>query len=597
MLGSGMGRGQPKLVFNGAAALASPDASQVAGKAPQDISCAWQGEIYNRSELASLVDLSSDDLQELGDPALLVRLYQAYGRSCVEKINGRFAFALYDPAHQEVILGRDRFGIETLYYYDDPSLFVFGSRIAPILAHPAVPKSLNLNALQRFLVFNYNPAWDTFFRGVKKVRPGHLVILRANGVAEERYWWLSFRKTREKSLADYCQDVRELMREAVRVRVQDSDPRGVFLSGGLDSSSVAMLTRELSSGPLYTFSYRCLGKSFDESHYARLMARACGSEHQEVVYHPADICKMESMVELMDEPFCNVGINIATFLLGQAAQGKVSHVLTGDGGDELFGGHPVYAADKVAALFDRIPAVLRRPLMALCRSLPDSDQKLSLTVKLKRFAESLSYPEALGTHRWRVYYGSEELQHVLHPDFAGGADESAALFADVLAMGREADGPDLLSRALYVDFMTEVGFYLRRMDLIRSFQMTPCFPLLDHRLVEYVATIPSQLKFRGLSQPKYIQHQAVQGMLPDEIVHRQDKLGHSIPFKNWLRDEPRVRQFVQQVISDRRLKDRGIVNSDYVHALWEDHQSARQNNSHRLWALTVLELWLTANNL
>jgi len=580
-----------------AARLVRHDRSERYVEAPTGVSCVWQGEVYNRSELLSCLHLTAQEISRLGNAELLLKLYETYGRSRVDRINGRFAFAIYDPECQEVILGRDHLGIETLYYYADPSIVVFGSRIAPILAHPAVHKRLNPDALRRFLVFNYNPAWDTFFQGVHKVRPGHLTILGRDRVTEHRYWALSFRSTDGKNLSEYCQDVRELMRDAVRLRVQTLQPRGVFLSGGLDSSSVAMLTRECSSGPLYTFSYRCLGKSFDESHYARLMAQRCGSEHHELVYHPADIGKMESIVELMDEPFCNAGINIATFLLGQTAQGKVSQILTGDGGDELFGGHPVYAADKVAAVFERVPRVLRLPVMALCRWLPDSNQKLSLTVKLKRFSESLGYPTALGTHRWRTYYGHEELTSLLHRDFAGGTDGAAALFSDVLEIGREADGPDTLSRSLYVDFMTEVGFYLRRMDLTRHFRVTPCFPLLDHRLVEYAAAIPSQLKFRGLSKPKYIQHQAVQGLLPDEIVQRKDKLGHSIPFKNWLREEPSVMEFVQGVLSDRRLKDRGIVNSDYVKAMWEAHQTARQNHSHRLWALTVLELWLSANEL
>jgi asparagine synthase (glutamine-hydrolysing) len=297
----------------------------------------------------------------------------------------------------------------------------------------------------------------------------------------------------------------------------------------------------------------------------------------------------------MDEPFCNAGINIATFLLGQAAQGKVAHVLSGDGGDELFGGHPVYAADKLAAAFERLPLALRRPLIALSRHLPDSDQKLNLTVKLKRFFEGLSYPQALGTHRWRMYYGNQELAKLLHRDLAAQEDDLKTLCADLYEIGRETDGPDMLSRSLYVDFMTEVGFYLRRMDLLRSFQITPRFPLLDHRLVEYTAGVPSHLKFRGLSNTKYIQHRAMDGILPDAIIRRKDKLGHSVPFKNWLRQDPVVKQFVQETISERRLGERGIINSQYTQMLWEDHQNYRRNNSHTLWTLTVLELWLTAN--
>ena len=326
------------------------------------------------------------------------------------------------------------------------------------------------------------------------------------------------------------------------------------------------------------------------------MARHCGAEHHEVVFQPADVCRMESMVRLMDEPLCNAGITVATFLLGEAAQGKTRRVFSGDGGDELFGGHPVYAADRIAATFDRVPAVIRSPILGLLGTLPDSDQKLSLTVKLKRFAESVQYPKELGTYRWRIQYGPTELNSLLH-NGARSRGHDPQLFQDVLGLIEEADGPDILSRSLYVDSMTEVGFYLRRMDLIRGFDITPTFPLLDHRLFEYAANIPSNLKFRDASNTKYIQHRAMEGVLPDEIVNRKDKLGHSIPFKNWLRDDATLKSFVHDTLSSSGLGASGIVDNAYVQRLWDDHQRYRQNNSHRLWSLTVLELWLRANKL
>jgi asparagine synthase (glutamine-hydrolysing) len=568
-----------------------------AAEAPQNSSAIWQGEIYNRAELLPALGLTASRAQHLSDADLLVRLYDAYGLSCVEKINGSFAFALYDQRRQEVILGRDRLGIETLYYYENPTVFVFGSRISTILAHPEVPKELNLSALRRFLVFGYNPAWDTFFRGVQKVRPGRLLVLRRDGVTEKRYWSLSFRQVQEKPVSEYCHDILDLTRDSIRLRLPDSRPFGIFLSGGMDSSSVAGLAREMSNQNFATFSYRCLGRSFDESAYARAMAKHCSSEHHEVVYQPDDVRKMESMVRLMDEPFCNAGITVATFLLGQAAQGKVLRVLSGDGGDELFGGHPVYAADQIASAFEKIPSILRLPLVSLLQRLPDSDQKLNLTVKLKRFSESIKYPRALGTYRWRIHYGHDELGRLLQNGAGPRENDSESLFRDVIELVEEADGPDLLSRSLYVDTVTEVGFYLRRMDLVRNFQVTPAFPLLDHRLFEYAAAIPSELKFRDASNTKYIQHRAMEGVLPDEIVHRKDKLGHSIPFKNWLRSETPVKKFVNDTLSDQSLKRRGLVNSNYVQTLWDNHQSYRQNNSHRLWSIAVLELWLRANNL
>jgi len=299
----------------------------------------------------------------------------------------------------------------------------------------------------------------------------------------------------------------------------------------------------------------------------------------------------------MDEPFCNIGINLATYLLAQAAEGKVTHVFSGDGGDELFGGHPVYIADEMAMKFERVPYPLRSPLTALFRCLPDSDQKQNLAVKLKRFSESLSYPRDLGTHRWRVYYTNHQLERLLQPSFVQSSHSKDSVFSDIAELRREADGPDMLSRSLYVDFQTELGFSLRRMDMVRHFQITPCFPLLDHRLVEYAAAIPSQLKIRSRSETKYIQHLAMEPVLPHEIVHRTDKLGHSVPFKTWLRSDPSVKQCVQSVLSESNIKKRGLLNYRYVREMWDDHQARRRNNSHRLRALTVLELWMAARGL
>ncbi|HEX7227161.1 MAG TPA: asparagine synthase-related protein [Candidatus Binatia bacterium] len=569
---------------------------RLAGEAPGKNCAGWEGEIYNRGELLLHLNVTGNAAQQITDPDILLMLYEAHGLSCVDKINGSFAFALYDAARREVVLGRDRFGIRTLYYYDSPKFTVFGTSLPPILAYPGVPKELNQAALRRYLVFGFNPASDTFFRGVKKLRPGRLLVFGCKAATEKRYWYLSFQQANEKPVSQYCQDILDLTRDSIRLRLSQSESLGIFLSGGMDSSSVAGLTHEIGKKDFSTYSYRCLGKSFDESPYARVMAKHCNAEHHEVVFEPADVRKMESMVRLMDEPLCNAGITIATFLLGQAAERKVARVFSGDGGDELFGGHPVYAADKIAAEFERIPAVFRLPAVALLRYLPDSEQKLNLTVKLKRFAESVNYPKELGTYRWRIQYGPAELNSLLHNGTAGGRSDSE-LFEELFELTEEADGSDMLSRSLYVDTMTEVGFYLRRMDLIRSFNITPVFPLLDHRLFEYAAGIPSNLKFRDAANTKVIQHRAMEGVLPEEIVNRKDKLGHSIPLKNWLRSDTLVKSFVHDTLLENGMEKRGIIDSKYVQHLWDNHQSSRQNNSHRLWSLTVLELWLRANGL
>ncbi len=277
--------------------------------------------------------------------------------------------------------------------------------------------------------------------------------------------------------------------------------------------------------------------------------------------------------------------------------GLASEVYSGHGGDELFAGHPVYSADKIAAYTDRIPGAIKSPVASLFRQLPDSDKKLNLTVKLKRFSESLAYPKEFGTYRWRIYYGNEELNRLFEPDLAIDQNQYLNLFSDLLGMYQDADGKDPLSRSLFVDFKTEVSFHLRRMDLVRYFGVKPIFPMLDYRLVESAATVPASLKIKGYSDTKYIEKPVLAGVIPDQILNRHDKLGHSIPFKNWLRSDPVVKGFVQEVLSDRNVERRGLFNRATIQTMWDNHQSARQNNSHRLWMLTVLELWLVANGL
>jgi asparagine synthase (glutamine-hydrolysing) len=266
-------------------------------------------------------------------------------------------------------------------------------------------------------------------------------------------------------------------------------------------------------------------------------------------------------------------------------------VLSGEGGDELFGGHPVYVADKFAAVVDRFPRFLVNPLVQTLQRIPDSEQKKNLQVKLKRFAYSLSFPSELLSHRWRVYYTPQELQELCTGDFIASCD-TQQLFDGMLKYTQEADGPDQLSRSLYSDYYTLVNFYLRRLGLLRSFSLDSRLPLLDYRLVEYAAKIPSSLKVRRLSDTKYIYKKVLEGVLPREILYDRPKLGHSVPMKNWLRDNAKVQEWIAKLLSDASLEKRGFFHPLVVRRMIEEHISKRQNHSHRLWGLLVLELWL-----
>jgi len=558
------------------------------------VAVVFAGAIYNRSEMAARAGLGANSEAASNSAALVECLYRREGLDFLDRVNGKFALAVWDKRSAVVHLARDRFGIEPLYYYLDENKVVFGSMVRPIAQYTGIGLDLDLGSLSKFLLFNYNPGLGTFHQQVRKLRPAHVLTIDAKATKLRPYWRLSFAELRQDTEQGWADALFDQIRGAVNRRLDGDTTPGVFVSGGMDSSSILGFANQAAGKSLNTFSYRCRGASFDESHYARRMAESTNSKHHEVEYRAADVLLMPEIVAQMDEPFCDVGINIATYLLGKEAGPAVPYVLTGDGGDELFGGHPIYEADKMAQFVDSIPGVIKKPLLALGMSLPDSDKKKNLAIKIKRFSEGLAFPPALLSHRWRIYYTSSELQRLLSAEVyevVRGHDP----YEEILQYNAEADGTDLLSRCLYSDYHTVVNFYLRRNDLNRKFGLETRYPMLDHELVEFCAAMPTSMKIRGWFDTKYIFKKAMERMLPHDIVYRKDKLGHSIPLKNWLRDRADVREFVFDHLSEESLNKRGFFKPAYISGMINEHLQKRRNNSHRLWTLTVLEIWLREN--
>lgn len=550
----------------------------------------FEGKIHNSTEIKRLLG-SSHRFQTDCSGEALVPLYVKYRESFLDQVNGKFAFALWDEKHQRLILGRDRLGIEPLFYVNNGQQVIFGSSLRALLATGWIEKQLNHEAVLQYLLYCYNPGDETFLRNVYKLPAGHLLSVGSAGTSLRRYWRLSFAETHEKTDEQYCEEILELTEDAIRTRLAAHRPPGVFLSGGTDSSAIVSLTSRMRQEPLRTFSFRCAGRAYDESHYARFVAQQYATQHTEILYQPDHLGLITKAVAEMDEPFCDLGIEIATYLLGQAAQGHVSYVFSGEGGDELFGGHPVYVADKLATAVDRLPRAIIHPLARALQRIPDNDQKKNLPIKLKRFAYSLSFPPELLSHRWRVYYTPQELQELCTRDFIA-CYNMQRLFESILKYNKEADGMDPLSRSLYCDYHTLVDFYLRRLNLLRVFSIESRLPLLDHRLVEYAAKIPSQFKVRGLSETKYIYRKALEKVLPRNILYDRPKLGHSVPTKNWLRESLEVKRFITDVLLDKSFDDRKFFRPAFVQRMIDEHNRKTHNHSHRLWGLVVLELWL-----
>ena len=557
----------------------------------QNLAVVFTGKIYNADELEGVVGTNAyiNDLQN--SSSLILNLYKKFGIDGIRKINGKFAIAIWDNHKHNLILVRDRLGIEPLYYYADSEKFVFSSSISIIFKYTNMVKDLNLKAVGKFLLFNYNPGLETFFKHIFRLRPAHILTINRDSMKTDRYWKLSYKHVIDSREEEVEERLLERLRDAVHIRMEPDSQPGVFLSGGMDSSTVLALSKEMSRSPLKTFSYRCRSESFDESIYAKYMAHSAGTEHYECEYTPGDVLSMPDIVKKMNEPFCDVGINIATHILGKLAGQHVSYVFTGDGGDELFGGHPVYEADKVGYLVDAIPGFIKNPMIRLFSHFPDSDKKKNFLVKAKRFSESINQPSELLSHRWRVYYTHNELLEFLDPSIVENYN-GFNLYGDILEYNREADGPDLLSQTLYSDYQTAVDFYLRRNDLNRSFSVESHYPLLDHRLVEFCALIPSKMKIKGWFDTKYIFKKAMEKVLPHKIIYRKDKLGHSIPLKNWIRENAQVKDFIFDHVSHAVVEKRGYFNPEHVDRLIDEHTTKRRNNSHRIWALAVLEMWL-----
>lgn len=549
-----------------------------------------EGKIFNNDEIWN--GLKND---KYSTPKAVLKAYEKEGEECINRLNGGFLIVIFDERNHKFIVARDHLGIEPLFYYWDGTKVIFSSSLKALLNHDEIAKELNFCALQRYLLFNYNPGEDTFFKQVKKLRPGHALVIDNNKSLIRRYWYLSYARIEERDESEIIPRLRDLMGDAVRIRIDPGDqPPGAFISGGMDSSSVLGLMSTMVDQPIQTFSFRCLGKSYDESDYARLVSTYCHTIHNEIIFSPEDVVFIEDIVRYMDEPFCDIGIEIASYILGRTAHNRVTCVLTGDGGDELFGGHPVYVADKVVRIFEKIPSPLRELLTQALQLLPDTNKKKDFIVKAKRFSYSISFPTELHSNRWRIYYTTNELQRLCNEALLNEFKNVDPL-EEVTQYYREADGLDYLSRTLYGDYNTVVDFYLRRMRLIRAFSIEGRFPLLDRHLVEYAATIPSRLKIKGYSETKYILKNLMAGFLPDEIVYRKDKLGHSVPMKNWMRESTVVKELITDTLSESAVKRRGYFNYNFIRKMIDEHLRKIHNHSHRLWALTVLELWLQKN--
>ncbi len=561
------------------------------------------GELYNYREVR-------DDLKKKGhrfvtrtDTEIIPHLYEEYGEAFVEQLNGMFAIALWDISKKKLILARDRFGEKPLYYGIFDGKLLYASEPKALLAHPSVKRELDLDSLREYLSFDYVPAPRSIYKGISKLPAAHILIVEDGNVRTRRYWNLSWSDqgipmagtSRPRSKGKYAPgidraaaELRDLLSDAVRMRLVSDVPLGILLSGGVDSSTVAALAVRRATDKVKTFSIGFEEDSFDESKYARQVAHHLGTEHYEAtlsVDTAADL--IGDIGTWLDEPLSD-GSLIPTFMLAQFVRHHVTVALGGDGGDELFAGYPMYYGHKVARTYNRLPSFVRAGIVApVVNGLPVSTKNLSFEYKAKRFVRSSNWDIVRRHHSWFGSFALDEQNTLLTDEVRSTA--GGDIYKDARELLALCDATDEVERMQFLD----INFYMAEDILTKvdraamAVSLETRAPFLDPRVGQFAASLPLSYKLHG-SQGKYILKKAVEPLLPANILHRKKK-GFGIPIADWLKG--RLNPLMHDLLAEKRIRDQGLFRPEFVAQLIREHETGIASHHKQLWTLLVFQLW------
>ena len=573
-LGAGVGLGMRRLSIidleGGQQPISNEDGS---------IWVVFNGEIYNHRELRRQLTRDGHAFRTASDTEAIVHLYEDLGPRAVERLRGMFAFALWDAPRRQLLLARDRLGIKPLYYAELDGGVVFASELKPILQRPDIGRELNWEAVGHLFTFLATPSSSSIVKGVRKLEPARFATATdGRGVRVERYWDVEFQPDEHSSEEELVEQLRELLVESVRLHQISDVPIGAFLSGGIDSSAVVATMAQLSSSRVKTFSIGFVEDDYSELAHARRVAKQFGTDHHELVLRPDVVQIAEDLAWYLDEPFGDTSA-IPTYMVSKLASEHVTVVLTGDGGDELFAGYDKYVTEQRERQYDRVPATIRQALGAVGRVMPDR-------VPGRRFLSHLAldgprrYLDAstlFRTDELRKLFRDEAFRQIAtHDPWTHALMELGRVGSDWVAALQYCD----LQTYLPLDILTKVD----RMTMAHSIEARP--PLLDHRVVEFAATVPARYRLRD-GTTKYLLKRAMRGILPDGIIDRPKK-GFAVPLARWLRGE--LAGFTRDVLLSDACRERGLFDTKHVERLIELHRSGRDLDL-QLWTLLSFELW------
>ncbi len=565
---------------------------QPLGNEDRSVWISHNGEIYNFPSLREELERQGHLFKTRSDTETIVHAYEEWGEDFVQRLRGMFAFALWDGRDRRLLLVRDRIGIKPLYYtlLEDKSL-VFGSELKAILAHPAVERCLEPRALDLFLTIEYVPSPLSILKNIYKLPAGCLLVYKEGKVQIKKYWDLRpepQEKRSKKTLPSLMDELYSLLKESVELRLLSDVPLGAFLSGGIDSSTIVGLMRELGACPLKTFSIGFEEVSYNELAYARRIAKTFETEHEEFILEPKVLELTEKLIGHLDEPFGDFSI-FPTYLVSSLARAKVKVILSGDGGDELFGGYEHYQAQKISEL--PFAGSLAKPFSSLTKKFPPSRKKKGAWNKLRRYLQGFDQDPELRHLRWMVFLSKKDKEKLYSKAFLeslGGIKEINEIepFAEIF---KRLDHFDPISGELFLDLKTyladDIMVKVDRMSMATSLEARE--PLLDHKLVEFAFSIPGEWRVQGLTT-KWIFKKTMERLLPRKNIYRS-KEGFSIPIKQWLKVE--LRDLMLDYLNEKRIAREGFFNFSCLEKMIKAHLEGRENYSHQLWALLVFEIW------
>jgi len=549
---------------------------------------AFNGEIYNFQEERNKLIKNGYQFKSKTDTEVILALYKTYGKGCLKYLRGMFAFAIWDRKNKTLFCARDRFGKKPFKYYLDNKNFIFASELKAILTLEKIKRGIDWEAIDDYLTLQYVPHPKTGFKNIFKLSQAHYLEIKNGKIKIEKYWDLDYRNKLDLTEREWCEKLENKLAESVKLRMVSDVPLGAFLSGGVDSSAIVALMSKYTN-KVKTFSVGFKEKKYDESDYAEIIARKYNTDHHKLIIEPRDFNAnfIEKLVYQYEEPYADPS-QMPTFILAEFAKKYVTVALNGDGGDENFGGYDKYEKHLIAKYLQILP--LKNQFAELANFIDQNIHSSFLLYKANLFFKTL-HQKTWQRHLNYTHYFDTYIKNDFYTDDFKSILKKHSSFEFFEKIVNNKNNFEYLDRIFYLDFNSYVpDDVMVKVDIATMANgLESRSPLLDHKFVELAAQIPSNLKIRKMGQErKYIFKKMLEKYLPQEILDRK-KIGFGLPIDEWFRND--LKDYIKENILDNTSLSRKIMKENKLRELLNDHYKNKRDNSKKLWALMILNIW------